>query len=71
MGRPAEKERMEVGRRLVNLLQTRRLLGEHFWTHNFSVSLLLDELGNVPRVTGWLFCKVRLHDGSYRDESPR
>ncbi|CAB1341448.1 unnamed protein product [Coregonus sp. 'balchen'] len=41
---------MEASRRLAALLHTRTVLGKHFWTHNFSVSLLLDELGNVPRV---------------------
>ncbi|XP_041720553.2 protein FAM102B isoform X2 [Coregonus clupeaformis] len=62
---------MEASRRLAALLHTRTVLGKHFWTHNFSVSLLLDELGNVPRVTGLIFCKVRLLDGSFTEESPR
>ncbi|XP_024288606.1 protein FAM102A-like [Oncorhynchus tshawytscha] len=62
---------MEASRRLAARLHTITVLGKHFWTHNFSVSLLLDELGNVPQVTGLIFCKVRLLDGSFTEESPR
>ncbi|XP_034150870.1 protein FAM102B-like isoform X2 [Esox lucius] len=62
---------MEAGRRLAARLQTGMVPGKHLWTHSFSVTLLLDELANVPRVTGLIFCKVRLLDGSFAEESGR
>ncbi|XP_029561548.1 protein FAM102B [Salmo trutta] len=37
----------------------------------FKVDFELDELSSVPFVNGVLFCKVRLQDGGFTEESPR
>lgn len=37
----------------------------------FQVDFELDELSTVPFVNGVLFCKVRLIDGGFTDESSR
>ncbi|XP_063043542.1 early estrogen-induced gene 1 protein-like isoform X2 [Engraulis encrasicolus] len=60
---------MDHGRFGTALLQANAFVRKQLCTHSFSVSLFLDELANVPRVTGWLFCKVRLLDGSYKEET--
>ncbi|XP_041941684.1 uncharacterized protein LOC121705045 [Alosa sapidissima] len=49
------------------LSQAHAFVRKQLCTHSFSVSLFLDELANVPQVTGWLFCKVRLLDGSFKE----
>ncbi|XP_072530510.1 EEIG family member 2-like [Salminus brasiliensis] len=63
---------MEAGKRFSALLRActpLRTWPHH--THSFSVSLLLEELANVPCLTGWIYCKVRLLDGSFTQESER
>lgn len=37
----------------------------------FKVDFELDELSSVPFVNGVLFCKVRLQDGGFTEESSR
>lgn len=37
----------------------------------FKVDFELDELSSVPFVNGVLFCKVRLLDGGFSEESSR
>ncbi|XP_042563104.1 protein FAM102B-like isoform X2 [Clupea harengus] len=60
---------MDHGRWASALLQAHVFVRKRLCTHSFSVSLFLDELANVPQVTGWLFCKVRLLDGSFVEET--
>lgn len=62
---------MDHGRWASALLQAHVFVRKRLCTHSFSVSLFLDELANVPQVTGWLFCKVRLLDGSFVEETER
>nr|XP_015204412.1 PREDICTED: protein FAM102B-like isoform X2 [Lepisosteus oculatus] len=58
---------LPLRRRLLGALDT---LGRRK-THRFLATLFLHELANVPRLSGILFCKVRLLEGSYAQESPR
>ncbi|MBN3324212.1 STXB2 protein, partial [Atractosteus spatula] len=58
---------LPLRRRLLGALDT---LGRRK-THRFLATLFLHELANVPRLSGILFCKVRLLEGSYARESPR
>lgn len=37
----------------------------------FKVDVEVEELSSVPYVNGVLFCKVRLTDGGFSDESSR
>jgi len=37
----------------------------------FQVTILIDELNAVPFVTGVLYCKLRLKNGTYTDNTPR
>ncbi|KAL2101575.1 hypothetical protein ACEWY4_003336 [Coilia grayii] len=60
---------MDHGRLASALLQANAFMRKQLCTHRFSVSLFLAELANVPQVTGWLFCKVRLLDGSFMEET--
>ncbi|KAJ7992081.1 hypothetical protein DPEC_G00274860 [Dallia pectoralis] len=62
---------MATGRWFAAHLNPSTVLGKHLWTHSFSVTLLLDELANVPRVTGLIFCRVRLLNGSFAEDSGR